>query len=114
VRGFVEYLAACVLIMAIIATAIVAFSRGAVVHVVIVSAVTALAVQLGAFLVARAFRVRNMLLGWGLGSAMRLVALVIYAVLVARLWRATMAPALLSFAAFLFVTTVVEPVFLKR
>ena len=81
---------------------------------VIVSAALALVVQMSAFAVARGMRERHLMLGWGLGSVMRFAALVLYAVIVARLWRAPVAPALLSFVGILFVTTVVEPVFLKR
>lgn len=113
-KGFAEYVASCILIVAIIATLTLVFSPSTGPRVVFIGAGVALAVQLAAFGVARALRVRNLLLGWGLGSVLRLLALVIYAVVVARLWRGAIAPALLSFAAFLFVTTVVEPVFLKR
>jgi hypothetical protein len=91
-----------------------AFTDAAGHRVVLASAAIEFAVQVLAFTVARLLQPRNLLLGWGLGSVLRLVALVVYAVVVARLWRAPLTPALLSFAAFLFVTTVFEPVFLKR
>lgn len=113
-RGFAEYLASCVLIVAILAAGAAAFLGGGSMHPVLVSAALAVVVQLVAFGIARALRDRNLVLGWGLGSMLRLVALVIYAVVVARLWRASLAPALVSFGAFLFLTTIVEPVFLKR
>lgn len=113
-RGFAEYFASCLLLLAIIAALTTMFVAGNAVRIVLVGAVIALGVQVTAFGVARAMRVRNLMLGWGLGSILRLVALVIYALVVARLWRGSMAPALVSFAAFLFVTTIVEPVFLKR
>jgi hypothetical protein len=54
------------------------------------------------------------MLGWGLGSVLRLLTLVVYAVLVAKAARASVTPALLSFVGFLFVTTVIEPLFLKQ
>ena len=113
-RGFVEYLASCLLLVALISAMCALFLAGPAMRSVIVSGVVALGVQLVAFLVARAYRARNLLLGWGIGSAMRVVALVLYAIAVAKLSRASVTPALLTFAAFLFVTTVVEPVFLKR
>lgn len=81
---------------------------------VLVSGAVALVVQMTAFSVARAMREKQLLLGWGLGSLIRLISLVLYAVIVARLWRAPITPALLSFVGMLFVTTVVEPIFLKR
>jgi hypothetical protein len=81
---------------------------------VLVSGAVALVVQMTAFSVARMFREKQLVLGWGLGSLIRLISLVLYAVVVARLWRAPITPALLSFVGMLFVTTVVEPIFLKR
>ena len=74
----------------------------------------ALGVQMVAFAIARPFRQKRVFLGWGLGSLLRLFSLVLYAVVVARLSRAEIAPALLSFVGMLFVTTVVEPIFLNR
>jgi len=114
VRGFAEYAASCVLIVAIIGAVAWAATEPAGRHAVLASAALALVVQTFAFAIVRLFQGKNLLLGWGLGSMLRLVALVLYAVVVAKLWRAPITPALLSFAAFLFVTTVVEPVFLKR
>ena len=114
-RGFLEYLIACVLAIAIIGAIAWTLSSPAGRQVVVTSAGLALFVQLVAFAIARLFQRRQrFLVGWGVGSVMRLVALVLYAVVVARLWRAPAAPALISFAAFLFVTTVVEPIFLRR
>ena len=82
---------------------------------VVASATLAFLLQLVTFAIARLLqRTHNLMIGWGIGSLLRLVVLVLYAVVVARLFRAPIAPALLSFAAFLFATTVVEPLFLKR
>lgn len=113
-RGFAEYLASCVVTVGLIVAVCALFLRESAMRAVLISGGVAVGIQVGAFLVARAYRARNLLLGWGLGSAMRVVALVVYAVILARLGGASLAPALLSFAAFLFVTTVFEPVFLKR
>jgi hypothetical protein len=114
VRGFVEYAASSLVIIALIGAIAWAFTGQAGRQVVLASACLALAVQMIAFAMARLLQPRNLLLGWGLGSVLRLVTLVLYAIVVARLWRAPVTPALLSFVAFLFATTVVEPVFLKR
>ena len=113
-RGFLEYLAACLLIIAILGTIAWMVVGPESQAVVLMSAGLTLVVQLVSFAVARLFLKKNFMLGWGLGSLLRLVVLVIYAVVVARLWRAPATPALLSFVVFLFVTTVVEPVFLRR
>jgi hypothetical protein len=81
---------------------------------VAISAAAALAVQGAAFGAANALRGQHLTVMWGVGSLIRFVSLVLYALLVAMLWRASLTPALLSFAGFLFVTMLVEPVFLKR
>jgi len=113
-RGFMEYLASCLVIVALISGVCALFVREDGMRAVLVSGAVAVGIQIVAFLVARAYRARNLLLGWGIGSALRVVALVLYALVIAKLERASVTPALLSFAGFLFVTTVVEPVFLKR
>ena len=113
-RSFGLYALSCLLIVAILGAVAFAFAGPAGRQVVLASAALAFAVQMTAFAIARLLQRQNLLLGWGLGSVLRLVALVLYAVVVAKLWRAPITPALLSFAAFLFVTTVVEPIFLKR
>lgn len=113
-KSSAQYAASCLVIIAVIAAIGWAFTNEAGRRAVLASALLALGVQMIAFTVARLLRPRHLLLGWGLGSVLRLVALVLYAVVVARLWRAPLTPALLSFAAFLFATTVVEPIFLKR
>lgn len=112
---FGKYAITCALIIAGVGTVgwLVAAPSGK--PMVVASAALAFAVQLLAFGVARLLqRSHNLMIGWGLGSLLRLVVLVLYAVVVARLLRAPIAPALLSFAAFLFATTIVEPLFLKR
>jgi hypothetical protein len=81
---------------------------------ILISATLALVVQASTFLVARRIIPQNLILGWGLGSLIRFLAVVLYALVVAKLWRASLTPALLSFVGFLFVTMVVEPLFLKR
>ena len=113
-RGFVLYAAACLIAVALMGAMAWAFVPAGARDVVLASAGLAVAVQMVAFLLARRFIGRNMMLGWGLGSMLRVVVLVMYAVLVAKVWLAPLAPALLSFVAFLFVTTVFEPVFLKQ
>jgi hypothetical protein len=113
-RGFLEYAATCVVTVALIGAIFWGFTGAAGRETVMISAGLAVVIQLLAFAVARLLQRRHLLLGWGLGSVLRLVALVLYAVVVARLGRASLTPALLSFVAFLFITTVVEPVFLRR
>ena len=78
------------------------------------SASLAFVLQMIAFTVVRMLPPEQVMIGWGLGSILRLMSVVVYAVFVAKVWRAPVAPALLSFVAFLFVTTILEPAFLKR
>lgn len=113
-RSWILYAAGCVIAIALVGAIAWAFTDAAGHRVILMSAGLALAVQITAFTVARLLQPRHLLLGWGLGSVLRLVALVAYAILVAKVWQAPLTPALLSLAAFLFVTTVFEPVFLKR
>lgn len=77
------------------------------------SAFLAFGVQLVAFAVARPFVATNPLGGWGLGSLVRFAVLLVYALVGAKLLGLEMAPALVSFAGFLFVTMLVETLFLK-
>ena len=77
------------------------------------SAVVAVAVQLAAFGLTRATQPANVIAGWGAGMIIRLAALAVYGLLVVKALGLPMGPALLSLAAFFFVTTLIEPVFLK-
>lgn len=113
-RPFALYSAACVAVIGAIGAISALFTEGLGRQAILASAVLALVVQLTAFTVARMFKDRHVFVGWGMGSAMRFIALAMYAVVVAKLWGAPVMAALLSFAAFLFVTTVIEPLFLKR
>ena len=113
-RGFVEYAIACVLAILLIGAVASMLTDAAGHRMILASGALALVVQFASFGVARAFLKSNVMVGWGLGSVLRALVLVIYGVAVAKLLRAPVAPALLSFVAFLFVTTVFEPIFLKR
>jgi hypothetical protein len=78
-----------------------------------ISAAVAVAVQLAAFGLTRATQAANVLAGWGAGMIIRVMALAVYALLAVKLLGLVMGPALLSLAGFFFVTTLIEPVFLK-
>jgi hypothetical protein len=114
VKPFAQYLLVCILIIAVVGGIAAIFTNPAGRQAILASAVLALTVQMVAFAVIRLLPPRQVLVGWGMGSVMRLIALVLYGVIVAKLWHAPVLAALLSFTAFLFVTTVVEPLFLKR
>ena len=52
--------------------------------------------------------------GWGLGSLLRMLVLMLYAVVGTKALGLVAGPALMSLVAFLFVTMLVEPLFLKQ
>ena len=113
-RAGVLYASSCIIAIALLGAVAWSFLDASARHAMLVSAGIAVAVQVVAFTVARVLLRKNVMLGWGLGSALRLVVLVVFAVIMARTARAAITPALLSFVGFLFVTTVIEPIFLKQ
>lgn len=77
------------------------------------SAGIAFVVQLVAFAVAVPFLARNPIMGWGLGSVLRLLVLVLYALVGLKSLGLAATPALLSLAGFLFASMLLETLFLK-
>lgn len=77
------------------------------------SAVIAVVVQGVGFAFARSLQPANMVVGWGAVVLLRALAFVIYALVVLKAAGLAPAPALLSLAAFFFVTSLVEPILLK-
>lgn len=69
-----------------------------------------IAVQLVAWALWRVLRDRGWTVAWGVGALLRFVALVIYAFVADRVLGLPIAPALLSLAAFFFVTTLIESI----
>jgi hypothetical protein len=110
----VLYASSCVVAIALLTAIAWSFLDAPARQVILLSAGIAVVVQVVAFAVARLLLRKSVLVGWGLGSALRLVVLVVFAVIMARTARAALTPALLSFVGFLFVTTVIEPIFLKQ
>ena len=77
------------------------------------SAAIATVVQIASFSLTRATQPGNVVAGWGSGMLIRFLALALYGFVGAKALGLMLGPALLSFAAFLFLTTLVEPAFLK-
>jgi hypothetical protein len=78
------------------------------------SAAVAVAVQLVAASLGQVVgRNNNVMARMGVGMILRLVALVVYAVLVAKVIMLPAVAALISIAAFFFVTTLLEPLIIK-
>lgn len=77
------------------------------------SAGVALLVQLAAFTILRQMRGNAVMIGWGLGSLLRLASLALYAFVAVRSLGFPAVPALVSLAAFLFATMFLEPFLLE-
>jgi hypothetical protein len=77
------------------------------------SAGVAVVVQIASFAFTRFTQPVNVVAGWGSGMLVRFVVLVAYGFLGARVLGLAVTPALLSLAGFFFLTTLVEPAFLK-
>jgi len=74
----------------------------------------ALVVQVLALLIGRSFGKDRILIGWGMGALLRLLAVLVYAFAVIPALNLPLAPALLSLVAILFVTTLFEPFLLTK
>ncbi|MBK5187535.1 MAG: hypothetical protein JJD97_04770 [Gemmatimonadaceae bacterium] len=80
---------------------------------IVLSAVIAYVVQLVSFAIARAWAETNVIAGWGLGMLIRFAVLAMYALIGVKVLGAPATSALVSLAAYFFVSTLLEPVLLK-
>jgi hypothetical protein len=78
-----------------------------------ISGVVAVVVQLAAFSLSRIAGAANLMARMGAGMLIRFLALVAYALLVAFVLRIPTAAALVSLAAFFFLSTLIEPLLIK-
>jgi hypothetical protein len=78
-----------------------------------ISGIVALAVQLAAFSLSRAAGQGNLMARLGIGMLLRLIALVAYALIVILVLKLPATAALISLAAFFFVSTLIEPLLIK-
>ncbi len=78
------------------------------------SAIVAVVVQLVAFAVTKTLARRHLIAGWGAGSLLRFMTLVVYALLAVKVLGVAPVAALVSLATFLFLSTLIEPLFLRR
>lgn len=81
---------------------------------ILVSAVIAYGIQLFTFGIARLSQPANVIAGWGIGALLRFATLAVYALVITDAFELPATPALLSLAAFFFVSTLIEPVLLSR
>lgn len=90
------------------------YREGADRRAILVSAVVAFVVQLAAFaVVRRGVGKLDVIAAWGLGMGLRFAMFAVYALVVVELLALPSAAALISLATFFFVSTLVEPPFLK-
>ena len=82
-------------------------------HAILVSAWVAFGVQLVTFVLLRTAARSNVITAWGTGALLRFLVLGLYGLVVVRALGLDMAAALLSLAAFFFISTLVEPLLLK-
>ena len=90
------------------------FTEPRAVRAVWTSAVLATVTQIASLGIARRYAsTGDVMKGWGLGALVRVIVLVLYGLSSARL-QLPLGPALMSFAAFAFASTLIEPLFLSR
>jgi hypothetical protein len=78
-----------------------------------ISAAIAVVVQLAAFPAVRSVAARNLIAGWGAGTMIRFLSLVVYAVAATRVLHLPATAALVSLFVFYFLSMVIEPLFLR-
>lgn len=79
-----------------------------------ITALLAFVVQLVAFAIARTWvKKQNVMAGWGIGIALRFAALLLFGLVGVPRLGLPVGASLLALAMFLFVTTLIEPLFLK-
>ncbi len=117
---FVRYSAATMATMATVAAVVVVgvllslvFRERGAGRAIAVSGVVAVAVQFAAFRLGRLAGENNVMARMGTGAILRLLTLVVYALVVAKVLFWPLAAALVSMAAFFFLTTLIDPLFIK-
>lgn len=78
------------------------------------SAGVAAIVQIAAFTITRAMMTHNVIAGWGAGALVRFLTLFIYGLLAVKVIGLAPVPALISLVLFFFLSTLLEPLFLRR
>lgn len=77
------------------------------------SGAVAFAVQVLAFAIVKLSAKTNVMAGWGVGAILRFAVLAVYALVVVKALGLPSGAALLSLAAFFFLSTLLEPLLLK-
>ncbi len=114
-KRWATFAAACLTVIALLAALLgLLFRSPAERRALWITAGVALVVQLAAFAAVRAgSKKKNVMVGWGAGIGIRFAALIVWGLAGVSQLGLPQAAALLSMASFLFVTTLIEPLFLK-
>ena len=80
---------------------------------ILISALIALPLQIATFAMVRAVPREHVMSAWAGGALIRFAALFVYGFVLAKAFGVPSGPALISFAAFLFALTLIEPLLLK-
>ena len=115
-RQLLGYAAACLTsIVAAVAVLFFVYGQPADRRAILIGAAGAFAVQIVGFATAQALiRQQDVMVGWGAGVAFRFLALALYAFVIIPRLGLPLSAGLVSFAVYLFLSTLVEPFFLKK
>lgn len=113
-KGFGRYAAAMVGVIVVVGALLaLAFHGPGEVMAIGISGILALGVQLAAFFIGRLAGAHNLMARMGTGALLRLLTLVVYALLAAKVFMLPLVAALISLAAFFFLSTLIEPLLIK-
>jgi hypothetical protein len=79
-----------------------------------ISAAVAAVIQIAAFAVTRSMISQNLVAAWGAGALVRMFTLFIYGFVAVKVLALPAMPALISLVLFFFLSTLLEPLFLRR
>jgi hypothetical protein len=113
-KGFGRYAAATVGVIVVVGALLALLFHGPGEVVAIgISGMLALGVQLASFFLGRLAGANNLMARMGTGAFLRFVTLIVYALLAAKVFMIPLVAALISLAAFFFLSTLIEPLLIK-
>jgi hypothetical protein len=113
-RGVLLYSALMIAVVGLVGWLLtLAFRGGANASAIRTSAIVAVVVQVAAFAVTKSLAATNVVAAWGAGALVRLLTLMVYALLAVKVLGLAPVAALLSIAVFFFLSTLLEPLFLR-
>src|SRR5262245_7233050 len=113
-KGFGRYAVATIAVVLVVGALLsLAFRGPGDAGAIWLSAGIAVAVQLAAFSLSRLAGANNLMARMGTGALLRLLTVFVYAILAAKVIGLPLVAALISLAAFLFLSTLIEPLLIK-